>query len=290
MTSRTVTPALLRDWPLTEPGAGKDSRGHVLVLGGGCSTPGAVLLAGEAALRVGAGKLAAATARTVAPTLAVAVPEAQVTALDEDDEGCIDPAAAATCVERARSADVLLAGPGLDDPDRATALLAEVLPHVEVPVVLDALGTAYLTHRPDGLRHLAGRAVVTANPTELARMTGRDDEEVADDPLDAAGSLAARADVVVLAGGETKHVATPDGRCWVVEGGTPGLGVSGSGDVQAGIVAGLLAREGDPAKAAVWGAYLHARVGERLSASVGTVGFLARELTAEVPAVLRELG
>jgi NAD(P)H-hydrate repair Nnr-like enzyme with NAD(P)H-hydrate dehydratase domain len=67
------------------------------------------------------------------------------------------------------------------------------------------------------------------------------------------------------------------------------LGVSGSGDVQAGIVSGLLARGADPAQAAVWGGYVHARTGERLAAAVGLVGYLARELPGQVPAVLGEL-
>ena len=284
-----VTPALLRAWPLTDPGRDKESRGHLFVLGGSCATPGAVLLAGEAALRAGAGKLAIATSRTVAPTLAVAVPEAQVVGLPEDDDGCMTAAAAETCLERSGASDVVLAGPGLDDVGKAVALLVAVLPQVEVPVVLDALGTAYLTDHPEGLSHLDGRAVVTANPAELARMVGRDEDETTDAPLAAATQVARRSNVVVLVGGETKHVVTPDGRSWVVEGGSPGLGVSGSGDVQAGIVAGILARTGDPAQAAVWGAYVHARVGERLSGTVGTVGFLARELSGEVPTVLNEV-
>ena len=68
-----------------------------------------------------------------------------------------------------------------------------------------------------------------------------------------------------------------------------GLGVSGSGDVRAGITAGLLARGADPAQAAVWAAFLHGRCGERLASSVGRLGFLARELPPEIPRVLAEI-
>ncbi|WP_296605800.1 NAD(P)H-hydrate dehydratase, partial [Nocardioides sp.] len=282
-------PALLRRWPLPSPGAGKDARGELLVLGGSASTPGAVLLTGVAALRAGAGKLAIATAESVATALAVAVPEAQVLGLPEDGEGSIDARAADRVVDRAEAADALVAGPGLDDPDRAAALLAAVLPRLGVPLVLDALGTAYLTDHPRGLRHLAGRAVVNANPTELAHLAERDDLGSRQEILDAAVEIARENDVVVLAGGSDKLVVDPDGRTWVVEGGGPGLGVSGSGDVQAGIVAGLLARGAEPAQAAVWGAYLHARAGERLAGSVGQVGYLARELPPVVPTVLGEL-
>ncbi|MPZ97173.1 MAG: hypothetical protein GEU96_20235 [Propionibacteriales bacterium] len=82
----------------------------------------------------------------------------------------------------------------------------------------------------------------------------------------------------------------PDGRARVFQGGGPGLGVSGSGDVQAGIVAGLLARGAAPDQAAVWAAYIHGRAGERLAAATGVVGALAREQFDQVPRVLAEIG
>jgi NAD(P)H-hydrate repair Nnr-like enzyme with NAD(P)H-hydrate dehydratase domain len=84
-------------------------------------------------------------------------------------------------------------------------------------------------------------------------------------------------------------VATPDGDLWVSGAGQAGLGTSGSGDVLAGLVAGLLARGAEPAQAAVWGSHLHATAGERLAARVGPLGYLARELLDEAPAVLTEL-
>jgi NAD(P)H-hydrate repair Nnr-like enzyme with NAD(P)H-hydrate dehydratase domain len=65
--------------------------------------------------------------------------------------------------------------------------------------------------------------------------------------------------------------------------------VSGSGDVQAGIVAGMLSRCGDPEQAAVWGAHLHGSAGDRLAKQVGTLGFLAREIAPQVPALVDEL-
>ena len=110
-----------------------------------------------------------------------------------------------------------------------------------------------------------------------------------DDPVGVAREVARRSQVVVLCGGSEKHVVTPDGEAWVVAGGGPGLGVSGSGDVQAGLICGLLARGAEPLWAALWGAHLHARAGERLATAVGTVGFLARELPGQVPGVLADL-
>lgn len=284
-----VTPALLRDWPLPELGDDKHGNGRLLVLGGSTRSPGAVRLAGEAALRAGAGKVALATVETVIAGLAPLVPEAAMVPLATDADGSIDVDEATTIIHQADTVDVLLAGPGLVDPEHAVALLERVLPRTGATLVLDALGAAYLTQRPDGLRHLDGRAVLTVNPDELARTAGITPEEVTSDPVAAAATVARRSRVVVLCGGTVKHLVTPDGDAWTVEGGGPGLASSGSGDVQAGILGGLLARGAEPAQAAAWAGYLHARCGERLAATIGRLGYLARELPGQVPAVLAEL-
>lgn len=287
---RVVTPGLLRAWPLPAPGGDKHARGRVVVLGGSGRSPGAPRLAAEAALRSGAGKVAVATTEDVARALAPAVPEAALVPLPADPHGGIDPGGVTAVVEEIATAHVLLAGSGFVDPDASATLLRRVLPHARGTVVLDALGSAHLTAHPDGLHHLEGRAVLTVNPGELAHTAGTDEDDVAADTVGVAARVARRCRVVVVCGGTAKHIVTPRGDAWVVEGGGPGLGVSGSGDVEAGVVAGLLARGAEPAQAAVWAAYVHARCGERLAAAVGAVGYLARELPAEVPAVLTELG
>jgi NAD(P)H-hydrate repair Nnr-like enzyme with NAD(P)H-hydrate dehydratase domain len=115
-------------------------------------------------------------------------------------------------------------------------------------------------------------------------------EEVERDPLAATVDLASKARAVVLCGGEDKFIANPNGDTWWVSVGGPGLGVSGSGDVQAGIVAGLVARGAAPEQAAAFGGWLHGSSGDALSRSVGPLGFLARELPGQVPGLLAELG
>ena len=285
----TVTAGTLHDWSLPDPAGDKESRGRVLVVGGGTQTPGAVLLAGEAALRAGAGKLQLAVAGPVAPGLALAVPECRAFGLAADEAGVVGVAAGAAVREAAESADVVLLGPGLTDLDATVELLEEVVPRLDATLVVDALATAYVTAHPEGLGHLAGRCVITANPTELARMLDRPDEEVEQDPRAAASALAGRTGVVVLCGGRGKTVAAPDGDTWLVRAGGPGLGASGSGDVQSGLVAGLLARGAAPAQAAVWGGWLHGTAGDRLAAATGPVGFLVRELAAVVPGLVAEV-
>lgn len=285
-----VTPAVLREWELPSPGDGKESRGHLLVVAGTVTTPGAALLTAEAGLRAGAGKLTVATSGPTSAALGVALPEALVVPLACDADGNIAVDAAEEVVSTAGQADAVVLGPGTTDVQATIDLLAHVLPRLDVAVVVDATASAYIGRRPDGLHHLAGRAVLTLNPHELALTAHRSDRAVQDDPSGVAAELAAVTHAVVVCGGTSKHVAAPDGRRWVVEGGTPTLGVSGSGDVQAGIVGGLLARGAPPEQAAVWAAYVHARTGERLAAERGLVGSLAREQLVHVPAVLAEVG
>jgi ADP-dependent NAD(P)H-hydrate dehydratase len=279
---------VLRGWPLPEPGSDKEERGRLLVVAGTRETPGAALLAVEAAFRVGAGKIRLATARTCGPALAVAVPELMVTGLAEDEFGCIEIAEAERIVGCADGSRAVLLGSGFTDPDTSARLVDGVVSRLDGTVVLDALASAYVTGDPEQVADLDATVVLTVNPTELARCLGADDDAVDADLEHHAMTLAQRTSAVVLCGGPTKVVAHGD-ELWRVEGGNPGLGIAGSGDVQAGLVTGLLGRGAEPAQAAVWGAYLHAAAGDRLAERVGPVGYLARELAAEVPGLMAEL-
>ena len=271
---RVVTPALLRDWPLPRPEGDKTSRGTVLVVGGARCTPGAVLLAGLAALRAGAGRLQLVVAGESAVPLSIAVPEAKVLGLGPDGEPGDE------VLELAGRADVIALGPGLDDIDSTIRLMGAVLraADADTGVVLDAYALGALSKEPALLTQ--SRAVLTPNLVEAGHLLGR---EPGDDLAGAAAELAARHDAVVSLYG---HIAAPDGQSWREESGHIGLGTSGSGDVRAGIVAGLLGRGAEPAQAACWAAFAHAVGGQRLVPRYGHVGFLARELVDEVASTI----
>jgi hydroxyethylthiazole kinase-like uncharacterized protein yjeF len=284
-----ITPPLLREWALPEPTGGKNARGSILVIGGSSQTLGAVLLAAEAALRAGAGKLQVATAESVAPFAATALPEALVQALPESAHGAIRAEAADVVRELAEAADAVLIGPGMQDVEETQGFGDRLLPHLTGLVALDALGLASVTADVHCLRHLDARVVLTPNPTELAIALHVEQDAVEDDPAGTALELAERAHAAVGLGGATSWIAAPDGGLWRDDSGGAGLGVSGAGDVRAGIVAGLLARGAGPVQAAVWGSHLHGRAGERLAATIGRLGFLARELPPQIPAVIDEI-
>lgn len=249
--------------PRHDEDASKRDRGQVLVVGGSRETPGAVLLAGLAALRVGAGKLQIATVASAAPALAIAVPEARVIGLPETSDGELDPAGAERVAEHAKRADAVLVGPGVLDDVGMDAILGAVLSATSGIVVVDAGALPALGR----LDHVAGRVVAVPNAVELEHL-GAD--------------AAARIGIVVACRDATTTVVAPDGRTWTDDSGCLGLATSGSGDVAAGAVAGLAARGATPEAAALWGARLHGLAGERL----GSIGFLARELLDELPHVL----
>ena len=286
---RAVTPALLRSWPLPTPSGGKEGRGCVLVVGGSAETPGAVLLAAEAALRCGAGKAQVATAGSVAAAVGVALPEALVRGLPETPSGAVSAGAAALVRDLAESADCVVVGPGLADAQESAALLLGVVDGLETPVVVDALALAALTEDASCLRHLEGRLVLTPNPGELAHTMHGRVEEIEAAPARHASELAEQAQAVVALGSSTSWVASPGGQVWCDDSGRAGLGVSGSGDVKAGIVGGLMARGATAAQAAVWAGHLHGRAGEHLAATVGPLGFLARDLLPALPPLLADL-
>ncbi|MFC7491925.1 MULTISPECIES: NAD(P)H-hydrate dehydratase [unclassified Knoellia] len=285
---RLVTPALLRSWPLPAPDGTKYSRGLALVVGGSCSTPGAAMLGGTSALRMGAGRLHLATAEGVATQVAVAVPECGTTGLPQDDEGAITGVDSGALLERELSrADALLVGPGLMDAEGAARLLREivaVLP-ADTPVVLDAFAATVLPDVDAAVTSsLAGRLVLTPNPAELARLAGEDDLSD-DDVVEAAIAVAHRFGAVV--GCSTWVVAGGD--VWQVTTGDTGLGTSGSGDVVVGAALGLLCRGAGLAQALVWAKYVHAAAGDVLMARFGRVGYLASEIPPELPLVLGSL-
>ncbi|MCU1517970.1 MAG: yjeF-like protein hydroxyethylthiazole kinaserelated protein [Pseudarthrobacter sp.] len=296
-----VTPSLLRGWPLPSAGEDKYSRGSVMVIGGARSTPGAVLLAGTAALRAGAGRIALAVAESVAMQLAVTLPEAGVTGLPETPNGSVRGSDLGLIFEELIGADAVLIGPGLDDIDLTEELLRTLLERDadggagggagtgDATIILDAFALGCLPKLGDALEPWKGRLILTPNPQEAGILLGRDVEDLEPD----VAAVAERYQAVVSCQGiiaRPPNGDAPEGpSIWEITTGFGGLGTSGSGDVLAGAIAGLRARGTSDAQAACWGTHLHAAAADRLASRLGPLGFLARELADELPALMLEL-
>ena len=286
-----VTAPLLRRWPLPQPGASADKsdRGVVMIAGGSSEIPGALLLAGVAALRAGAGKLQLAAPRSAASTLAVAIPEARVFSLPETSDGHLDRRAGSRVVECAQGADAILLGPGMLNEDAIKGFMDELVRRVtDKPLVIDAIALSALSGGRYRFTEEA-QVVLTPNPGELARITGDVKTSIEADPRGVATTVARDLNAVVVLKGSETWIATPDGEVFHYSEGEVGLATSGSGDILAGILAGCLARGASLDQAAVWAVFLHGSAGNRLKRRMGPIGFLARELSAEIPTLMNGL-
>ena len=187
-------------------------------------------------------------------------------------------------------------GPGLDDKDEATALLRGLLkaPAGNQPpaIILDAFALGSLPELAGELGPWAGRLILTPNVTEAGILLGHDAGELARDVPELAEKYGAVVSCQgVIAGRAGKPAAGRTGASlWEITTGHSGLGTSGSGDVLSGTIAGLRARGTTDAQAACWGTHLHASAGDRLASRLGSLGYLARELTEELPPLMMELG
>jgi hydroxyethylthiazole kinase-like uncharacterized protein yjeF len=276
----------LADFPLPPlRDTDKDEHGRLLVIAGSRTVPGAAILSASAALRSGTGKLKIATASSVAPGLALTIPEALVLPLEEAQDGGF----AATCVEelgqQARKVDAIVAGPGMKSSE-AGAPIAALLLSTGKPIALDAALLHCLAPLSGKCRDAKSPPVLLPHSGEMASLLECEESEVERDGAAAAEKAAERYGACVLAKGSTSFIAGPDRQLWIWKGGTPGLGIGGSGDVLAGIVGAQLARGADPMTALLWSVLLHGEAGKALANRVGPMGFLARELPDEIPALL----
>lgn len=263
----------------------KDAHGKLLLIAGSSQTPGSAVLAATAAMRSGCGKVNIATVEPLAPHVALAVPESLVISLPAGRDGGISRGAAKDVAERVESFDAVVAGPGMTQGKPCELLARRLLEAGLDRLVLDA-ALLYALPPHDRAARKAPTPILLPHQREMAALIGRDEEEVIKDPLRCGRECARRYGALVLVKGPQSHIVTPGGGDWKYGGGGPGLGISGSGDTLAGIIGGLLARGADPLTALLWGVWLHGEAGASLSRKIGTTGFLAREISGEIPALL----
>ena len=281
-----LTKTALAKMPLPSiVGSNKNERGRLLLVGGSRNTPGSAAIAATAAMRSGCGKVTIATVESMAPHVALAMPEALILGLAETREGAFARSAIKTVTEEAPEYDAVVVGPGMQQ-SRLSAELAGGLLRLNLDrLVLDA---AMLHALPafDAAARKAATPILLPHNLEMAALLECEPAEVDADPLGCGVECAARYGALTLVKGPQSHIVHPDGRAWKYVGGGPGLGVSGSGDTLAGILGGLLARGADPLTGLLWAVWLHGTAGAALSRKIGKVGFLAREIPGEIPALL----
>ncbi len=260
--------------------AHKGTAGHVLVVGGDAGTTGAALLAAHGALRAGAGLVSVAARREARASYDSRVLE--VMTREFDSAGSL----LAFCAGKR----AVVLGPGLGRDASTDALVADLARDCPVPLVLDADALTLLARRGlETLRVAAAPRILTPHPGEAARLLAVEPARVQSDRFAAVEALAARSGQVVVLKGARTLVAGPRGPIRVCDRGGPMLGVGGSGDVLAGMIAAVVDRarpeglEPSVAAAVLW----HALAGE--VGAVADRGLLAHEIADAAPEVLRRV-
>jgi len=288
MSAVELTRELLEDFPLPKQGNGdKHDHGKLLVVAGSRSVPGAAVLCAEAAMRAGAGKLQIATVESIAVQLGIAVPESRSVGLAEASDGGFADSAVDDIAGLAADVDAVVAGPGLLESSACERIAGELV-NAGTALALDAGILRSLRPHAGQSKHSMQPPVLLPHSGEMASLLACDQDAVEADPEGCGRACAELYGAITLMKGADSRIVHPDGRLWLYRGRTPGLGVSGSGDVIAGIVGGLLARGADPLAALLWGVVLHGEAGNALSRKIGKVGFLAREIPDEIPALLSD--
>jgi hydroxyethylthiazole kinase-like uncharacterized protein yjeF len=283
---RDLTRSELGQFPLPlYPDSDKTGHGYVVVIAGSRYTPGSASLATSTAMRSGVGQVTVITVESTASALSIQIPEAKVVPIPEGSDGGFTLAVIDRIAEHVKTCGGVVAGPGMAN-DEVSAEIARTLLGLPMPVILDAALLYSLPKFADDCRARETPAILLPHKVEMAALLGCSEEEAGRDPAGCARRAADRFGALVLAKAPVSHIAAPDGRSWTYRGGAPGLGVAGSGDTLAGIIGALLARGAEPLTALLWGVLLHGEAGELLSTRIGPVGFFAREIPDEIPALL----
>ena len=189
-----------------------------------------------------------------------------------------------------QSATVCLAGCGREADETTAREMKLLLERTRGTVVLDAGGLCSLAAEKQAMRPAAGRLIVTPHPGEMARLAHTSVQQVLAAPAETALAMAKQLDAVVVLKGHRTLTATPAGRLYENRTGNAGLARGGSGDVLAGMIAGLAAQGLAPAQAAVCGVYLHGLAADRCAARLSQQGMLPEDILADLCALYLENG
>lgn len=274
--------------PSRAPDGHKGTFGRVLIVAGSTGMSGAAILCAQGALRAGSGLVTLASPGLLNPILAAALPEV-ITLPLPDREGHLTEDALATLEPALATADVVVIGPGLSRDLAVTTVVRRLLTLVTVPLVIDADGLFPFAGRLDLLRAVAGRAVLTPHPGEMARLIGRSAEEIDRARIDLSRDFAGEHGVVLLLKGRPTAIGTPEGEVYLNPTGNTGLATGGSGDLLTGLIAGLIAGGAAPTPAAVIGAFIHGYTADLLARDRAERSIIPSDLVDALPYALAEV-
>lgn len=260
----------------------KNTFGTVLICAGSEYMTGAAVMAAGSALRSGAGLVKVFSDEKTLDAIRFNEPCALLEARPDETSGLLRKASALL-----KNADSALLGPGMPgdykDMEALTALFIEKSEHLVLDAGAFTDKADVLARFKERLRARSVPAVITPHPGEFARLTGLSKSEVAEKGAEAASSFSAENNAVVVLKDSSTVIAVPDGRIFINEAPNSGLAKGGSGDVLAGLTAGLLAQGMEPYRAACSAVYIHSEAGKAALEDIGARAMLPTDIINYLP-------
>ena len=264
--------------------AHKGSVGRVLIVGGSAGLMGAMALASQSVLRVGAGYAVAAVPMSCVDLLEARVSEVVKRGFPETERRSLAASSLNDILMEAMRADVVAIGPGLSRDREAEELARALIDKVDGPIVLDADGLN--AFEGQSLRRRHGPLIVTPHYGEAARLSGKSIAEVSRDPVGWARAFADTSGSIVCLKSVPMVTAVKGEPAILNATGNPGMATAGAGDVLTGTIAGLLAQGMDAAEAAAAGCFIHGLAGDIAARRMGRRGLIAGDIRDSLPAAL----
>lgn len=265
----------------------KGSYGKVLALGGSKGMCGAAVLSAEAVLRSGAGMATLAVPDVISEIAMKKLTEVMVLSLDSKGE-TVSSEAFIPLKAKLETQDVLLMGCGLGRGCEVERLVQKLAQESEKPMVIDADGINAIAQNIDILKQKKAATILTPHPVEFSRLIGKNMKEWYSERVSVARRFAIEYQICLVLKGADSLVATPDGRVSVNPVSNSGMATAGSGDVLAGVIAGLIAQGASAENAACIGVYLHALAGQIAKEQFGEYAMTAGDVLSALPEALKK--
>lgn len=260
----------------------KGTFGRILVIAGCETMVGAAVFSAGAAYRMGCGLVKLRSLVCNKACLHQMIPEAILSLyrpeapLDHLKEDC-------------DFADVIVFGPGIGQEQYVDEMLFYILKETKKPLVLDADGLRVLARHRDWYGFLSERVIVTPHLGEMSALTGRDIQEIKENPILCAKDFSDSSSSICVLKGARTVVAKKNQPCYINTSGCSAMATAGSGDVLTGIIAGFLAEKHPAAEAAMLGVFIHGLAGEYAAEKLGERAVMATDLMEAIGPVFREL-
>ncbi|MDD6483520.1 MAG: NAD(P)H-hydrate dehydratase [Clostridiales bacterium] len=275
-------------FPKRKNNSQKGDYGKLLIIAGSAGMSGAAYLCAQAALVSGSGLVTLAVPDCINTALESKTTEVMTLPL-ESQEGHLSQKSVGKILEKAEKCDAVLIGPGLGVSGDVMQIIEQVLNYSSVPVIIDADAINSISKNPNLIKNCACDLVFTPHAVEMSRLTGLDLSYIESNRLDVSSEFAQENGAAVILKGHHTIVTAADGVQYINNTGNPGLASGGSGDVLAGIVASLVPRCADTAKAAAAAVYIHGMAGDIAAQKYGMESVCATKLLECIPEALKEI-